>query len=536
MNFLKCDFKNQKFSHNLYLTVLFTLFVFAPDFVLKTVCHLPIGMEMLFFLGVVLFGALLSLTNKIAIVFFGVLVFVMQLIQLNFMTYFGSPIEPANLMNIFRETRDIFDPAYLKETWFVTPTLTLFFVLWLVGCFKFRPIKLPFVWLILFYLASHKPYRAYTQTKGIWYFQPALTRPSLKNSISTFSYFVFQYWPKGYQNVAIEYKPYTLHDVPSDVQNVLLIWGESLYAGHLPMYGYQRDTFPKVQSLLNEQGWQSALALSGGIATATSTLLFFNTAREPANADVFKKHPADLFRAAKQHGFATYYLSNQESRLTMGMDVASIDELMTNDMNPIYFAKYKDEGLTKILEEKGLKGAKNFVVLHMRSPHSPYENRYEGRENEFEKFKPATSAKDRLTYETNTYDNALLYTDMVIFDMVKAFEKLAQGTNYKIYITADHGQLFDWQNMWGHNNLVIEQAKVPLFVKGYDAARLPDIVSHYQIGKMILRDLGVELDNPNETDNIYYLHGNNIDFPYDYIEYQITGDDVREIKRANTNP
>ena len=534
MNFLKCDFKNKKFSHNLIITFLFLLFVFAPDMVLKFACHLPIGVEMVFFFGALLFGFLLSMTNAFVFLFFSILIFLMQLIQLNFMTYFGGPIEPANLMNIFRETRDIFDPAYLKETWFVTPTLTFFFAMLVFGFYKTRPIKLPFIWIILFYLAAHKPYRAFTETKGIWYFQPALTRPSLKNSISTFSYFIFQYWPKGYENIAVEYLPYNLNEKESEVQNILLIWGESLYAMHLPMYGYERNTFPKMGQMLKEEGWQSALALSGGIATATSTLLFFNTAREPANALVLKKHPADLFKAAKERGFHTYYLSNQESRLTMGMDISSIDELMTNDMNPIYFAKHKDEGLIEILKEKGLKGTKNFVVLHMRSPHSPYENRYKGREAEFEKFTPAISAKDRLTYETNTYDNALLYTDMVIFDMVKAFEKLAKGTNYSIFITADHGQLFDWQGLWGHNNLVLEQAKVPLFVKGSSDEKLPPLVSHYQIGKMILGELGFELINPNEADETYYLHGNNVDFPYDFIEYKIENDTALELKKDNT--
>lgn len=534
MTYWKFTNKNTSWIDNLRIMVFFVLAVFLPDFVIGHICHLPIKIEMVFLFGVILFGLLLSATNKFVFLFFVSVIVLIQIIQLHFMAYFGSPIEPSNIMNLFRETKDIFDVSYLKHTWFVLPILVVCFGVLIYYFFKSKPIKIPFVWLILFYLAAHKPYRAYSETKGIWYFQPSLTRPSLKNSISTFSYFFFQYWPKGYQNLTVEYQPYELTDSSSDVQNILLIWGESLYAGHMPMFGYERNTFPLLSHITEQKGWQKSLGISGGIATATSTLLFFNVAREPANTDILKTHVANLFQAAKNKGFHTYYLSNQESRLTMGLQTSAIDEIITNDTNPIYFAKYKDEGLINILKEKGLKGKKNFIVLHMRSPHSPYENRYKGREAEFEKYTPAATSKDRFEYETNTYDNALLYTDMVISQMVQSFEKLALGTNYDIFITADHGQLFDYQGMWGHNNLVLEQAKVPFFVKSFEIKDLPSVISHYQIGKLILTQIGFELKNKNENNNTYYLHGNNIDFPYDFIEYRIENENVIFNKLDNT--
>lgn len=534
MTYWKFTNKNTSWIDNLRIMVFFVLAVFLPDFVIGHICHLPIKIEMVFLFGVILFGLLLSATNKFVFLFFVSVIVLIQIIQLHFMAYFGSPIEPSNIMNLFRETKDIFDVSYLKHTWFVLPILVVCFGVLIYYFFKSKPIKIPFVWLILFYLAAHKPYRAYSETKGIWYFQPSLTRPSLKNSISTFSYFFFQYWPKGYQNLTVEYQPYELTDSSSDVQNILLIWGESLYAGHMPMFGYERNTFPLLSHITEQKGWQKSLGISGGIATATSTLLFFNVAREPANTDILKTHVANLFQAAKNKGFHTYYLSNQESRLTMGLQTSAIDEIITNDTNPIYFAKYKDEGLINILKEKGLKGKKNFIVLHMRSPHSPYENRYKGREAEFEKYTPAATSKDRFEYETNTYDNALLYTDMVISQMVQSFEKLALGTNYDIFITADHGQLFDYQGMWGHNNLVLEQAKVPFFVKSFEIKDLPSVISHYQVGKLILTQIGFELKNKNENNNTYYLHGNNIDFPYDFIEYRIENENVIFNKLDNT--
>ena len=88
--------------------------------------------------------------------------------------------------------------------------------------------------------------------------------------------------------------------------------------------------------------------------------------------------------------------------------------------------------------------------------------------------------------------------------------------------------------MWGHNNLVLEQAKVPFFVKSFEIKDLPSVISHYQIGKLILTQIGFEFKNKNENNNTYYLHGNNIDFPYDFIEYRIENENVIFNKLDNT--
>ena len=42
------------------------------------------------------------------------------------------------------------------------------------------------------------------------------------------------------------------------------------------------------------------------------------------------------------------------------------------------------------------------------------------------------------------------------------------------------------------------------------------------------------ITNPNEHDNVFYMHGNNIDFPYNYIEYRIDHSKISELKNGNT--
>lgn len=536
INYLKPQ-NTEKIGYNFVFLIIFSIAAFLPDFILRMVYDLPICFESLFFGGVLLFGLLLSFANSFVVFFFIAIIFFMQLIQLNYLSYFGTPIEAGNLMNITRETKDIFDISYLRHTWFNTPLLLLLYGLCIYVFKKYQMTKIKWIWLIVLYMAMHKPYRAFSHSKDIWYFQPSITRPSLRNSISTFSYFFFRYLPDGSRPLSVEYKPYTANETEkSETENVLLIFGESLYAPHLQIYGYNRETFPLMaKRIKNNPEWKISLGISGGIATATSSLLFFNGVREPANMNEVKSKTANLFRLAKQAGFKTYYFSNQESRLTMSFGMKNLDKVITNDMRLVFFSRYHDEGLTKLLHEIDFNKGKNFVVLHMRSPHSPFENRYEGREDEFEKFKPAAESKDKFEYYQNTYDNALLYTDMAINAMVEEFEKLNKDKKYSIYVTADHGELINYDGMYGHNNLVIEQAKVPFFVKNKNIDYLPSVLSYIQIGKIIARDFGFDIINPNEEDNIFYIHGNNIDFPYDYIKYRIRDNgDIIQIEKNNT--
>lgn len=208
----------------------------------------------------------------------------------------------------------------------------------------------------------------------------------------------------------------------------------------------------------------------------------------------------------------------------MDLSEKDIDVVINNDSEPLIFGRFKDEGLVHFLKQINFQHGKNFVVLHMRSPHSPYENRYAGREAEFEKFTPAAESTDRLEYEVNTYDNALLYTDSVITAMIRTFLSASRGRSNAVYLIADHSQLFDFNGLWGHNNLVLEQASVPFIVLKDKPFDIAPVVSAYQAAKFMALDLGGEIINPNEHDNTFYLHGNNIDFPYAYIEYRLEQD------------
>lgn len=527
-----------KFGKNILFAIAATAALLAPDMVMNYAANAHIVQEPLFIFYLGGFMLLLSFCqNKFVYAVIGIFA-LMQTVQLNFTAYFGQPITAGEIMNIIHEKRDVFDAAYLRQTWFVTPMIILFYgmIVFIFYTGSRESVKIRWMFLVVLYLMAHKPYRAWSETKGIWYFQPGPTRPTLKNSINTFSYFFFQYLRKDNHTSEVDYQPYHMKMQSGKNDNVLLIFGESLYSPHMPMFGYERNTFPKLSERLKQSPEAAyATAIAPGISTATSVALFFNSVREPGNIREINGHAANLFRIAKQNGFETYYYSNQESRLIMDIGAKYIDHIANNDSEPLLFGKYHDEGLVELLQQIDFSQGKKFVVLHMRSPHLPYEKHYKSRKGEFEKFVPAETSKDRLEYTLNTYDNALLYTDFVIDKMLETFNQANAGRKATAFLTADHGQLFDFQRLWGHNHLISEQGKVPAVIFGQDAGKLPPVISSYQFSKKILEALGGRLINANE-DNRHYLHGNNIYYPYDFLEYKISPNGkIIEEKPQNTN-
>ncbi len=544
--------QNNNIKPNFIFAFWATLASFAPDLIMNLLADTHIMLEPLFVFYVFGFMFLLSFCQKFVVYLFLCLFILMQSVQLNFMAFFGHPITASEIMNIFYEKRDVFDTAYLQQTWFVMPSIILFYGLAIFAFYKGskKCVKISWMFLVVFYLAAHKPYRAaeyffveppkdnseFYEVKNVWYFQPGPTRSSLKNSINTFSYFLFRYLWLDNSSSEVAYTPYSLQKVAAKDDNVLLIFGESLYSEHMPMFGYERNTFPLLsQRLQNAKDVAFAKLISPGISTATSTTLFFNTIREPGNIKEIRNLSGNLFKTAKENGFETYYYSNQESRLLMNLGEKYIDHIVTNDSEPLFFSQHRDEGLALLLDKIDFSKGKKFVVLHLRTPHLPYEKHYQAHKDKFQKFLPDTPDADRLTYMVNSYDNALLYNDFVVDEIINTFEKHNQNRKYVIFFTADHGQLFNYHGMWGHNKLIVEQGKVPAFIFNYKE-KLPPTISAYQFSKLILQALGGKLINPNEKNNVFYLHGNNIYYPYDFMEYQILKDgNISSQPPMNTN-
>ena len=259
----------------------------------------------------------------------------------------------------------------------------------------------------------------------------------------------------------------------SSINNFIFIVGESTSRNHMSLYNYNLNTTP----LLNSRRAEGELyvfnnALSPNAYTIPVMEKLFTFYDNKAKGKWYEY--TNLFSILNEAGYKTFWLSNQEtfgkysragkfyasqggiSQFTMVRDSYSSNNTASYDGN-----------LLKILD-KNLNNLNNlnFYVLHIMGTHSKYTMRYP---EEFNKFK----AQDEVTgYEGITqrgkeiraeYDNAVLYNDYFIDQVIKRFE---DKEAILIYIS-DHGEeVYDTRSFAGHfeNNAAQNMFEIPFII------------------------------------------------------------------------
>jgi glucan phosphoethanolaminetransferase (alkaline phosphatase superfamily) len=183
--------------------------------------------------------------------------------------------------------------------------------------------------------------------------------------------------------------------------------------------------------------------------------------------------------------------------------------------------KGKDETLVKALDKIDFT-KRNFIVLHQRNSHSPYED---STPKKFYKY--PFKDKSFHTYMLHSYYNSILYTDHIISKVV---DKIKKYPNSVMFMAPDHAEMMglpEEKGRYGHAFLDKEVAKIPIFIyANHIASKLRDkyknqkCYNHYILGKLIANTLGYNIKNSNENGK-YYIQGTSIDGSNGFISYDI---------------
>ena len=243
-----------------------------------------------------------------------------------------------------------------------------------------------------------------------------------------------------------------------DIDDVVLIIGESFSRHHSSIYGYEKETNPLLlRRLRNGEG----VAFTDVIAAHNVTSIVFSLFMSLAE-DTIKWSKAPLLPAVfKRMGWNTIYYSNQFARnenldqwnAPMGfINNLKIEHYLfdhRNDRIYLYdldlvedFVGHRDE-----LESN----EKNFTIYHLLGQHVPFVKRYPASE----KFFTADSIKrkDLNNFQKDIvakYDNATRYNDKV----VDAIIELYRDRNAMILYFSDHGEeIYDFRDHQGRTDL-----------------------------------------------------------------------------------
>lgn len=232
----------------------------------------------------------------------------------------------------------------------------------------------------------------------------------------------------------------------------VMVIGETARAMNFSLYGYQRDTNPR-------------LSKTPGLVTFSDVTTQSNTTHKSvpmllslASASDFERlfHEKGILQAFREAGFHTVFLSNQRPNHSfidfLGEQADQWLFLKTGDANPAgrelaeapdKDGNYYDADLLPILDRiLARKRKKEFIVLHTYGSHFNYMDRYP---REMAHFLPDThceAKKENRPDLINAYDNTIRYTDLVLSGVIERLSRHG-GMSAMLY-TSDHGEnIFD---------------------------------------------------------------------------------------------
>lgn len=222
---------------------------------------------------------------------------------------------------------------------------------------------------------------------------------------------------------------------------VVLIIGESARSANFSLYGYKKDTNPKLK-------YQDIEILKNTKSTTTYTTASIHSmfSYKASTSDNFESLPnylnrqgVDVLWRANNWGQPKLNITNFEKASELRNTCSNID------------CNYDGVLLTNLKEKiSSLKKNKKFVVLHTAGSHGPtYYKKYP---KEFEVFKPICKSVDlsNCTKEElfNAYDNSIVYTDYVINETIEILKQI-DTPSIMIYIS-DHGESLGEYNLYLH--------------------------------------------------------------------------------------
>lgn len=487
--------------HNIIFTLLISISLIIPDLLLGSFLgKISTHFSYIQFLFIFSFSGFLSfIPNKKFLYILFSIVFLIQAVQINHWLYFGMPIHATDINKVFTESDEIFSSG-----------LSVFYRMWsgwialiLMGALQ-----------ILAFITQKK--RIFIKKSSIIVAALIMILPSLlfykgPNSLplypSTFtliqSYRSFCLWAIFEWKTAPLplYKDYTFKSISQGHPNIIFIMGESTNTRYTSLYGYNQKNTPFMESL-DPAHFSYTKGISCSTSTKTSLPLFFNLVREPQNLNLIHHKTVNLFRLAKQQGYQTIYITGQNPKLFSSCGTEYID-VFIDRQHAVNTEKEADYVLIDSLKKIHLK-EKNFVVVHLRHIHSPYD----------------TYVQKNIHFEAETteklyYTHAIFWHDQWLEKFLKTVDETFPKNTMTLY-TSDHGELLGEENLFGHTILHHLVSDVPIWV--YSKTPHPVIswvkenayISHYELGLKIASLLGIEVHNPNDDGKTYYLHGSNL--------------------------
>jgi heptose-I-phosphate ethanolaminephosphotransferase len=236
---------------------------------------------------------------------------------------------------------------------------------------------------------------------------------------------------------------------------VVLVIGESTNRNHLGLYGYQRDTSPRLGRIKKELAiFNKVISPRPYTIEALEQVLTF---ADQENPDLVMTKPS-LMNMMKQGGYKTFWITNQQTLTKRNTMLTTFSQQMDvqkymNNSRAQNSREYDENVFEPFQAALNNNATRKFIVLHLLGTHMKYDYRYP---SEFEKFKDGKDLPSHFSEEQipaiNSYDNAVLYNDFVMSEIISMLKN--KHTRSLMTYFSDHGEdVYDTppHNMLGRN-------------------------------------------------------------------------------------
>ncbi|MFZ8988364.1 MAG: phosphoethanolamine transferase CptA [Methylophilaceae bacterium] len=228
-------------------------------------------------------------------------------------------------------------------------------------------------------------------------------------------------------------------DLPS---THIVVIGESTSRLHMSLYGYERQTNPKLESMKKElKIFNNVFASRPNTIESLEQVLTFANQEHP---DLYKTKPS-LMAILKQAGYKLYWISNQQTLTTRNTMLTSFakqtdEQYFLNNarsQNSYSFDEKVFDPLERVLNNND---EKKIIFVHLIGTHMSYQYRYP---KNFSQFTTAEFLNPEIPNNhierINHYDNAILYNDSIVYHLIQSL-KAKQIKNSSLVYFSDHGE------------------------------------------------------------------------------------------------
>jgi heptose-I-phosphate ethanolaminephosphotransferase len=233
-----------------------------------------------------------------------------------------------------------------------------------------------------------------------------------------------------------------LQDKNADMPATLvLIIGESTNRQHMSLYGYPRETTPLLDAMKDDLlVFKQVIGPRPYTIEALQQVLTF---ADQENPDLYLTKPS-IMNMMRQAGYKSFWITNQQTMTKRNTMLTTFSkytdkQVYLNNTRLQNSRQYDGDVLAPFAEALQDPAPRKLIVLHLLGTHMKYKYRYP---DEYIHFKNNTNLAPVLSENKveviNSYDNAVLYNDFVVSNIIKTYEKSRQN-GFLVYFS-DHGE------------------------------------------------------------------------------------------------